>query len=229
MKRTLSHDEVRRRFDAEVSARKYARAQVGTATDRRERRCIAKALASVPRGASVLDLPCGTGRLLPFLVDLGYRVTGADSSPHMLDRAREYAQAQGLRLDPGDLRVADVLATGLPDDSFDAVVCNRLFHHLAEPAIRQAALRELDRICTGPIVVSFFRDLAYDALTHSLKHKLARSRPVDRISISLRTFRRDVVAAGLVLKAALGTRPLISRQWYVLVEREGSGEAIQVG
>jgi len=219
VKRLLCHEGVRGRFDTEASAHKYAKAQAGTATDRRERRRITQALASVPEGALVLDLPCGAGRLLPFLVDSGYRVVAADVSAHMVEQARKYVAAHALPLTPGDFHVTDVLETGFADDCFDAVVCNRLFHHFSDPAVRRQALRELGRICTGPIVVSFFRDVAYDALTHYLKHRLFRQHAVDRIPISLRTFREDIVAAGLDLQAAMGTRPLISKQWYVLLGR----------
>jgi len=39
-------------------------------------------------GGPVLDLGCGTGRVLLPLVQHGYEVVGLDASPHMLDRAR---------------------------------------------------------------------------------------------------------------------------------------------
>jgi len=214
-----SHEQIRRWFASPRAARKYALALLGTATDRRERRCLAEALAPVPPGARVLDLACGTGRLLPVLAGLGYRVFAADSSAPMIARAREYARSEGLAMEPDDFRLADALETGYPDDAFDAVVCNRLFHHFTDPAVRQRALRELRRICTGRSVVSFFRILALDAITHSLKHWLRQRPMTDRIPIRLKTFEKDIAAAGLVLKAAIGTRPLISKQWYVVLER----------
>jgi SAM-dependent methyltransferase len=42
--------------------------------------------AAVPPGASVLELGCGTGRILRPLAALGRPVTGVDASPAMLDR-----------------------------------------------------------------------------------------------------------------------------------------------
>ncbi|MGH2531593.1 MAG: class I SAM-dependent methyltransferase [Thermomicrobiales bacterium] len=47
-------------------------------------------------GDPVLDLGCGTGRLLLPIARAGYRVTGLDLSRPMLDRAREFAHAEGL-------------------------------------------------------------------------------------------------------------------------------------
>ena len=63
---------------------------------------------------TVLDVPCGDGRLTARLVEAGYDVTGIDVSPDALERAR----ARGLeaRFVEGDLRA-------LPDlGPFDGVV-----------------------------------------------------------------------------------------------------------
>ena len=42
--------------------------------------------AAVPAGASILELGCGTGRILRPLASLGHPVTGVDDSPDMLAR-----------------------------------------------------------------------------------------------------------------------------------------------
>ena len=59
--------------------------------------------AAVPPGASVLELGCGTGRILRPLAALGHPVTGVDDSPAMLDRSPDLpgvcAPIQSLRLD----------------------------------------------------------------------------------------------------------------------------------
>jgi SAM-dependent methyltransferase len=43
--------------------------------------------AAVPAGASILELGCGTGRILRALAELGHPVLGVDESAAMLDRA----------------------------------------------------------------------------------------------------------------------------------------------
>ena len=59
--------------------------------------------AAVPPGASVLELGCGTGRILRPLAALGHPVTGVDDSPAMLDRSPDLpgvcSPIQSLRLD----------------------------------------------------------------------------------------------------------------------------------
>jgi SAM-dependent methyltransferase len=59
--------------------------------------------AAVPAAASILELGCGTGRILRPLAALGHPVTGVDDSPDMLARSpdlpRICSPIQSLRLD----------------------------------------------------------------------------------------------------------------------------------
>jgi len=72
----------------------------------------------------VLDIPLGTARFLPLYIQNQMLMTGLDISADMLDQARILRgdSLNGCRLDIGD-------ATDLPytDNSFDLVVCFRLF------------------------------------------------------------------------------------------------------
>jgi len=207
------------RFDSPEAAAKYARSLVGSRTHQREVRCIRRGLADVPRGSTVLDLPCGAGRLLPTLVDLGFRVTEADSSPHMLERARDHAVVHGVDCADVAFAVANALSTGFDDGAFDAVVCNRLFHHFIEPETRRAALRELQRISAGPMVVSFFCSWGWDGFYFHLRNALRRRKADDRIPIGYRTFAGEVESVGLRVRRVLPTRPGVSKQWYLVLER----------
>jgi SAM-dependent methyltransferase len=58
---------------------------------------------AVPRGASILELGCGTGRILRPLAALGHPVTGVDDSPDMLARVPDLptvcSPIDSLRLD----------------------------------------------------------------------------------------------------------------------------------
>ncbi len=59
--------------------------------------------AAVPEGASILELGCGTGRILRPLADLGHPVLGVDESPAMLARVADLptvcSPIETLRLD----------------------------------------------------------------------------------------------------------------------------------
>lgn len=73
-----------------------------------------RALLPLPPGASVLDLPCGDGRITTRLAAAGYAATGVDISAPEIERAR--AAGGDARFLVGDLRA-------LPDlGPFDAVL-----------------------------------------------------------------------------------------------------------
>lgn len=74
----------------------------------------------LPVGSRVLDLCCGAGRHALALAQAGYRVTGADLSPVLLQKAKEADAAGCVRWVETDMRA-------LPEDGtftegFDAVV-----------------------------------------------------------------------------------------------------------
>lgn len=105
----------------------------------------------LPAGASVLDLPAGTGRFVGILRARGCRVHAVDISEDMLhELRRRHPAGEGLIIERGD-------AEALPyaDASFDYVVCWRLFH-LLPPAASERVLRELGRVCRGQIVLDVF-------------------------------------------------------------------------
>lgn len=70
-------------------------------------------------GGEVLDVPCGEGRIARHLAGRGYRVTGVDQSPPLLNLAKRAAAAAGHEISWEQRDMRD-----LPwDGTFDAVVC----------------------------------------------------------------------------------------------------------
>ena len=100
-------------------------------------------------GDPILELGCGTGRVLLPLAEAGFRVVGIDTSSVMLDRATRRIEAHGLgdhaRVHLGDMRAADAA----PGGPFGLVIAslNGLIH-LPTQADQQrtldAAYRALD-------------------------------------------------------------------------------------
>lgn len=87
--------------------------------------CIADFAARLPEGAYVLDVGCGTGSpVAAYLCGRGFRVTGLDPSPRMLEKAI------GL-----DLPNAEFILGGLFDfrtrRQFDAVIAFDSLWHIA--------------------------------------------------------------------------------------------------
>jgi ubiquinone/menaquinone biosynthesis C-methylase UbiE len=222
-KRSLSHELARERFSREWFAEKYPSEYGNRRRDRREKQCIVKCLEAIPAGSRVLDMPCGTGRMTRILVERGYRVTAADISEAMLDRAREnyrtYQDTHDRTAPRVEFSQRDVLATGFGDEQFDGVSCIRLFHHFDDAATRRRALAELRRICRGPIVVTFLNSFALDRISYWLRAKIKRKKGLSQRPISLKTFAADIDAAGLKIDRKIAAHWGISNRWFLVLSR----------
>jgi SAM-dependent methyltransferase len=82
-------------------------------------------------GASVLEVSCADGFMTEALVRAGYRVTGLDIAPAMVETAERRLATAGLE---ADLRVADV-RTWVPDGRWDVVLAPMwtFFQYVDEP------------------------------------------------------------------------------------------------
>lgn len=119
-------------------------------------------LPELRAGQRVLDVGCGPGTVtadLAAAVGPEGRVTGVDRAGGVLAQARAAAAERGLR--NVEFAVADVLALGFPDDSFDVVHAHQVLQHLGDPV---GALREMRRVCRPGGVVAA-RDADYAAMT----------------------------------------------------------------
>ena len=214
-------------YNTRIKAERFALNIIGTATDRREKRCIKKALSltNVPGGALVLDLPCGGGRLLPLLKERGYWVTAADVSEHMLEEAVRYSGSavENCPDKRDSFVVANIFQTGFEDNFFEMVICHRLLQYFSEARVRQQALKELARICSGPIVVSFLCNFSADAMASQLRSAIRHRRPRGCRPVSYRDFAEDARAAGLVVKKWIPMRGLVSKRWFAILERDDTG------
>jgi SAM-dependent methyltransferase len=91
-------------------------------------------------GSPILELGCGSGRLLVPLAEAGYAVTGVDSSAAMLERCRERARTAGVA-EQVTLVQGDMRHLALPARDYRlAFVALGTFQHLASLADRRAAL-----------------------------------------------------------------------------------------
>jgi len=103
-----------------------------------------------PKG-SVLDVPCGTGRLMGVEVDEGYQVTGGDISEEMLKIARH--RFFGSR--SVTFQRVDVQKLPFANDFFDYLVSYRFMCHLP-PEARRAALEEMLRVTKKVLVINYY-------------------------------------------------------------------------
>ena len=114
---------------------------------RHDEALVAALLARSGPHASVLDLPCGTGRLFPVLRRTVPLVFGADLALEMMQAGRAARQGEAV-----PLFQADALRLPLADASVDALVSLRFLFHF-ERAERVAMLREFARVARRAVLV----------------------------------------------------------------------------
>ncbi|MER7043813.1 class I SAM-dependent methyltransferase [Streptomyces jumonjinensis] len=99
-------------------------------------------LLDFPQGTRVLDLCCGPGLFLVPLAARGYKVTGVDLSPAMLDRAHDACDRAGAAV---DLVRADMLDYADPG-AYDVILnVFTSFGYFADPADNLQVLRNARR------------------------------------------------------------------------------------
>jgi SAM-dependent methyltransferase len=106
----------------------------------------------------VLELAVGTGRLAVPLAEAGYRVTGVDLDPAMLDRARRHAdRAQHGAVERLTFVEADLVGLRLPDAGTFGLAFIALNSLLVLPSrgAQRAAIRTLaDHLAPGGLAVA---------------------------------------------------------------------------
>ncbi|GJL81409.1 MAG: hypothetical protein DHS20C01_10430 [marine bacterium B5-7] len=229
-----SYIGTRERFNNETVAREYVlkKNTLNSSKNRREMARIIEGLEGLAAGSRVLDLPCGSGRLEPMLLEKGYRVVAADYSQPMIEVATVYldditikpgieSSSHGDPHSPAPAEIVfeqqDVLNTTFEDNAFDAIICNRLLHHYPEAATRRAVLAELRRICRDRLIVSYYDNYALSALKFHLMNRLKGITPNDRIPIAGQVFQADYQASGFTCIKTLPVRYGISPQTYLVL------------
>lgn len=137
-------------YRGEIAAN-YERDRVNEPVWQREQEWFEAWARRIPAGATVLDIPVGTGRFVGILRARGCKLHAVDISEDMLAEVRRrWPEDDGLVIERGD---AEVLPYA--DASFDYIVCWRLFH-LLPSATAERVLRELARVNRGTIVLEVF-------------------------------------------------------------------------
>ena len=193
-----------------------------------EARFIKKALR-LRKGSSVLDAPCGAGRIAFHMALAGCRVTGVDLRKVFINRARSRFRRQGLS---GEFRVQDLRDIGF-DNEFSGVfnwfgsfgyfsdADNAAVIAVYARALRRGGRLLIDQPNRERILRNFMSERAYDTVLLRTRWDADRQRVITRwiirgvedsrntSSIRLYTpseFRRMFEVAGLSVEAYYGSR-----------------------
>jgi SAM-dependent methyltransferase len=181
---------------------------------RLERRAVAKALRRVGKGLKILDMPCGTGRFAPLLLEGGNEVVQADISSEMIQFARKRRDSR-----KGVLGFVRCDAENLPfrDGAFDCVLSFRFLPHLPKET-RQRAMAELSRVSRGMLIVDYRYRYAFRSLSRWIRHRLGMAKPL-RPRYSLSQISSELEEAGLSLVKWIPVVWLFSEKVVLLCER----------
>lgn len=120
---------------------------------------------------TVLDVGCGSGRLLFDLKKRYSKVVGSDFSEGLLRKAKE------MRPFGAGLIQSDIERLPFKDGSFDMILCVRVIQHLG-PEQQKAAIREMSRVLKrgGRLIL-----MTYNALTALCLYKLINKGPLYKL------------------------------------------------
>lgn len=99
-----------------------------------------------------VDIGCGTGDLIPLLLNFADNVIGVDRSQKMLDEAKRNLSINANRV---SLRLGEVEHLPLSDNEADFALANMVLHHLSSPI---EALKEVFRVLKkrGSVIIIDF-------------------------------------------------------------------------
>lgn len=114
-----------------------------------EHAAVEQLLSHVGEGAKVLDIPVGTGRLIPYYKSRGFKAYGLDISADMLAESRARAEAISAKI---QLAQGDIRAIPFDDGFFDLVVCLRFLNWIDKRGVEKA-VAELARVSRRNLLI----------------------------------------------------------------------------
>jgi len=142
---------------------KYKQQLLKRWSTQREYQLLHRLLASQPRSRTLLELPCGGGRLSAAMAQHTDLMIEADVALGQVQYGRKNSQSGT----PQIWLTASALRIPFRAAAVDGVVCVRLCHHLPHPRERERLVAELLRVARRFVILTFFD-------YHSLKNLLRR-------------------------------------------------------
>jgi 2-polyprenyl-3-methyl-5-hydroxy-6-metoxy-1,4-benzoquinol methylase len=179
-----------------------------------ERGVISRAFRPISRDLTVLDLPCGTGRLAEALLTDGFRVVGVDISASMLTVAQRKLQRFGDRF---QVRVGDVRELARSErGTYDVALCARVLMHF--PLEEQIEfLRSVAVLTKGTVVFSQSLSTPYQRFRRGVKKALRNAGPA-AYPITEKELKALLVGAGLREVRRLRLSRLLSEAACIVTE-----------
>ena len=120
-------------------------------------------------GMRVLDVGCGDGRNLVYLLREGFDVHAVDEDPQAIVSVREMAAALAPGLPPEQIRIDAIERMSCPDRWFDVVISNAVLHFARADEQFEAMVHEMWRVLK-PGGMLFVRLASNIGMTERMEH-----------------------------------------------------------
>lgn len=134
-----------------------------------EMRLIATAISTLPRPMKYLDIPCGAGRATILLGRMGNTCMSADIGDGILEVARIEIEKAGIET---EILKLDIEHIDLPDNSIDAPLAFRIFHHFPNTEVRARVIAELCRVSSRYVLISYLTPWSFTNIKRRLRAAL---------------------------------------------------------
>ena len=162
-------------------------------------------------GMTVMDLPCGTGKLGPILSNYPIKIVAGDISKEMLSLAKnEY------KVNKVEYKVIDATNITYGDGSIDVIICLRLFQRL-DKETRKKILHEFSRVGDGVLIVSYSHTSLWQKIRTFIRNLIMKNINIF-FSVSMKIIEDELTKAGFKVLYTKSVLPIISSEIVVYAQ-----------
>ena len=160
-------------------------------------------------GGQILNVPCGFGRFTPLFNNFDVKISFFDLHPKMVIRCLEKFKDKKHSFINGSIR-----ALPFKNNSFNAVITIRFFHHYFEKEDRLLMLRELQRVSRKYVILTYYIDTIIHKFIKKLNDKGHRI-----IMLKRKEFHRELLSVRLKPVIEKAPLPFLHAQRFLLLEK----------
>jgi len=187
----------------------------------RDQQLVEKAVRHAGHVERILDVPCGTGRLLQSLASRVPHSVGADVSLDMIKFSRLHPYVKNRPR--GLLEYVQCDARYLPfsDDSFDVVLSGRFLHHLFHlpQSERLQVIREFARVSRRWVLGDFNIRYGLKYYVNKMRSVL-KGKPLKSQRKTATDVFEELTQGGLRVERVYPISWIASEKWYILCRKE---------
>jgi 2-polyprenyl-3-methyl-5-hydroxy-6-metoxy-1,4-benzoquinol methylase len=166
---------------------------------------------------SVLDAPCGVGRLSLWLRQQGFEVSAVDLGEAAVQLSKTLLEENNLT---ASVQCQDIFNMQFEDAGFDATVCFRLLHHFSQESDQAALIKELCRVTSKYVVISYISAYSLTSLRRKLR-KLTRGKAIKQNPNSLEQLKAMFAGNGFSLLGRVNRSAFLHSLQLAVFVREG--------